>query len=112
MSGDDAKETVALAQRLSTTLPQYLVSLAHEPSVGLYFLCAHAQARAAPALASVTDHAKKRGSSIGTTSLDVEDAIATLQDGVVSAEKMLKSVLSELNEACELLSQNNVTVIY
>lgn len=113
MYGGDSKRVGALAQRLSTTLPQYLIGLAHEPSVGLYFLCTHAKARAAPALVSVAEHAKKRTSSIATTSLDVEDAIASLQDGVVSAEKMLNSIHSELNEACELLSpRNNIAVIY
>lgn len=113
MNGSASKSAGVLAQRISTNLPQYLVSLAHEPSVGLYFLCTHAKARAAPALASTTEQVKKRSVTISTTSLDVKDAVVTLRDGMVSAEKLLKSVQNEISEASQLLSpQNNIAVIY
>lgn len=103
-SSAGSRKVSVVAQRISTTLPQYLIHLAHEPLVGLYYLCTHAKSRAAPALASAVNHMKRRSSALSSTILDIKDATMALKVGVVTAQKILDDVYNELNEACEILS--------
>lgn len=100
------KEPSDLAKALSSTIPDYLLSLAHEPSIGLHYVATHAQARVAPTLARTTKQVEKRTTMINNLTLDVKDAVAVVKDDMPKAERNLKEMNEKIEKAIKTLQQN------
>lgn len=91
------------SSRLSQTLPQYLVRLAHEPSVGLHFLASHAQSRAVPALAAISRSATQRRGAQSEAVLDARDAADMLRQHGPSASAALQRIVASLQDSTNTL---------
>lgn len=100
-----------LANRLSSSVPQYLVNLAHEPSIGLHFAATHAQQRAAPTIAKLSNHVEHRTSNLSGLTLDVRDANTMLETQVADAQKTLDSISTMLNEISAALHVDRSPVL-
>ncbi|CAN8072812.1 unnamed protein product [Agarophyton chilense] len=91
-----------LSSRLSRTVPQYIVRLTHEPSIGLHFVVRHAQSRTAPALTGISQVLRRRSREISIAVIDATDACAILGEDMTKAsetlqriDNVLKNVLQE-----------------
>lgn len=84
--------------RISRALPQYLVRLAHEPSIGLHFLASHAQSRAAPSLAHITRSTYQHRATQSEAILDTRDAQEMLLQHGPSTTAALSRLVSSLRD--------------
>lgn len=94
------------ARNLSTTIPNYLVNLAHEPSVGLHYLATHAQTRVAPSLSQVTGQLKHRTTTVSNLSLDVNDATTVITEDMPAAQKTISRISYNIEAALASLRQD------
>lgn len=94
-----------LANRLSSSVPQYLVHLAHEPSIGLHYTATHAQQRAAPALAKTHSQITHRTNKLSALMLDVKDAHTMVTTQVKDATNKLAEMSSLLDESIKELQK-------
>lgn len=99
-----------LANRLSSSLPQYLVTVAHESSVGLHFVAVHAQSRAAPALANAARTLDVQKTTTTTNLLDLRDANSVVKRDLAAAPAILARARAALDQAdAALVSYINST---
>lgn len=98
MSDTTKERATDVAKNMSTALPNYLVNLAHEPSVGLHYLSTHAKSRVAPCLAHTTRQLQHRTATLTTMLLDATDATTTLNTHMSDAQETL-SRISENTES-------------
>lgn len=102
----DKDQPSDLAKSLAASIPEYLLSLAHEPSVGLHYVAAHAQSRVAPTLAKSSKQMEQRTTTMNNLALDVRDAIAVVKEDMPSAEQNLKDMNEKIEEAIKTLQHN------
>ena len=94
-----------LANRLSRTVPQYLVRLAHEPSVGLHYVALHAQSRAAPGLTNIMNNMEIRRGKLSEAILDTRDAAETIGTHSKSAIGILDRISKSITTTKECVDR-------
>lgn len=96
------------AERLSQTIPQLLVHLTEEPSLGLHFVCAHAQDRAVPTLVATKASLRDRTTIARDAALDAkytaESLSAALGPALASMRSLSKLVELARNATTEALA--------
>lgn len=93
------------SSRLAETLPQYLVRLAHEPSVGLHYLASHAQSRAAPALVGISRSTAQRRGTQSEAVLDARDAADMLREHGPPSSAALGRIAASLQDSTKTLQE-------
>ncbi len=92
------------AETLSQKIPQLLVHLAKEPSLGLHFVCAHAKTRAVPALVQLRATLRKRTTEAGDMALDSKFAAESLSTDLGPAIASLRKLTDTVAETRALLA--------